>query len=201
MFVIKVYFDGVQCSVLSVTGFVGPMLRTTSTVQSYVVHHRPALWTVVHNGDLLQQYEGTLCTMGCLVHHQEALHTIRHKETSMSQWTTIKWKVSGRPLDLTDIGTPCAPWCTMQVGGAQSRSVVHKVVPYHWEGAQRRSLHKIALIILTNPLEIIDRKHSDVYSLFNGQDVTILISLCSTTEIPAVMCCVITGGGSCFRLF
>ena len=28
-------------------------------------------------------------------------------------------KCRGQPAPLTDIGPPCAPWCTMQVGGAQ----------------------------------------------------------------------------------
>ncbi len=34
------------------------------------------------------------------------------------------------------LGPPCAPWCTMQVGGAQCRLMVHKVALYHWSGAQ-----------------------------------------------------------------
>ncbi len=35
--------------------------------------------------------------------------------------------------------TVTSPWCTMKVGGAQHRSVVHNVVLYHWDGAQRSS--------------------------------------------------------------
>ncbi len=42
-----------------------------------------------------------------------------------SLWPTKKW-----PPHLPDIGPPCAPWCTTQVGGAQCRSVVHNVVLY-----------------------------------------------------------------------
>ncbi len=37
---------------------------------------------------------------------------------------------------LKNVGTPCAPWCTMQVGGVQLRSMVHNIALYHWSGAQ-----------------------------------------------------------------
>ena len=47
----------------------------------------------------------------------------------------------GQPPHLTDIGPPCAPWCTLQVGGAQHRSMVHNVVLYSLGGALHRS-HK-----------------------------------------------------------
>ena len=39
------FFYGVQCSVVSLSGFVEPTLCTTSMVQNYVVHHQPALCT------------------------------------------------------------------------------------------------------------------------------------------------------------
>ncbi len=42
---------------------------------------------------------------------------------------------------LMNIGPPRAPWCTMQVCGAQRRSVVHNVVLYRWGSAQCSS-HK-----------------------------------------------------------
>ena len=48
-------------------------------------------------------------------------------------------KMQNRPL--RDIGPPCPPWCTMEVGGAQRRSVVHSVILYQCGGAQRSS-HK-----------------------------------------------------------
>ena len=34
-------------------------------------------------------------------------------------------------VSLICIGPPCAPWCTMQVGGAQCRSVVHNIVVHN----------------------------------------------------------------------
>ena len=37
---------------------------------------------------------------------------------------------------LTDIGPPCAPWCTSHVSGAQCRSVVHNLLLYRWGSAQ-----------------------------------------------------------------
>ena len=40
-------------NVTHILGFVEPTLCITSMVQSYVVHHRPALCTIVHKGDLL----------------------------------------------------------------------------------------------------------------------------------------------------
>ena len=38
---LSIFFEGVQCSVVSLSVFVEPMLCTTSTVQSYIVCHRP----------------------------------------------------------------------------------------------------------------------------------------------------------------
>ncbi len=42
---------------------------------------------------------------------------------------------------LTNLGPPCASWCTMQLDGVQGRLVVHNVVLYRWGSAQRWS-HK-----------------------------------------------------------
>ena len=52
-----------------------------------------------------------------------------------------------------DTGPPCAPWCTMQVGGAQCRPMVHNAVLYSLSGAQHSShkpnstLHTVAYIL------------------------------------------------------
>ncbi len=45
---------------------------------------------------------------------------------SVPLWTTCV-KCRGQPPLLTDIGPPCAPWCTTQVSGAQ-----HGPVPTRW---------------------------------------------------------------------
>ena len=47
--------------------------------------------------------------------------------------------LGGQPQLLTDIGPPCASWCTMQLRGAQRRSVVHNVVLYPRDGVQGSS--------------------------------------------------------------
>ncbi len=44
-------------------------------------------------------------------------------------------------LIVQNAGPPGATWCTMEVGGAQRRSVVHNVVLYPWGSAQHSS-HK-----------------------------------------------------------
>ncbi len=44
-------------------------------------------------------------------------------------------------IHLKGTGPTCALWCTMQVGGAQCRSVVHNIVLHSRGNAQRRS-HK-----------------------------------------------------------
>ncbi len=69
-----------------------------------------------------------------IVHHQ----SVRRYRPTM--WTLISWFVcQGRLPFLMDIGPPCAPWCTAQVGGAQRRSVMHNVVLYRWISTQCRS--------------------------------------------------------------
>ncbi len=45
----------------------------------------------------------------------------------------------GRPPLLTDIGPPCATWCTTQAGSAQCRSMVHNIVLCSLGGTQSRS--------------------------------------------------------------
>ncbi len=48
-------------------------------------------------------------------------------------------KCRGRLPLLTDIGPPCAPWCTTHPSGAQPLSMVHNVVLSSLGGAQCRS--------------------------------------------------------------
>ena len=57
--------------------------------------------------------------------------------------TKYRQKVSvfGMFLVFHQICPPCVPWCTMQVGGVQHRSMVHNIVLYSLGGAQCRS-HK-----------------------------------------------------------
>ena len=94
------------------------MLSTTLWVQDHVVHHRPALCTI-------RWCTRWFCNIVIISDRDGA-------------------QCRGQPPHLTDIGPPCAPWCTMQVGGAQHRSMVCNVVLYSVGGAQRRS-HKPTL--------------------------------------------------------
>ncbi len=90
---------------------------------TYIVHH----------------YKGTelnCAPFTCILHHQTALCTMVHKWDLFIYWWVWLWC-----LRCALLGHPCAPWCRMQVGGAQHRSIVHKVAVYHCSGAQCRS-HK-----------------------------------------------------------
>ena len=87
-------------------------------VESYNVHH-------------LMGIELQFAPPTCIVHHgaQGGLMSVRS---------------GGRPRHFSflmghkeNLGPSCAPWCTMQVGGAQCRSMVHKIALYQWSGAQQ----------------------------------------------------------------
>ncbi len=56
-------------------------------------------------------------------------------------WPIKKWKMLGVTPISDRHRPPCAPWCTMQLIGAQRWSVVHNVFLYWSGGAQHRS-HK-----------------------------------------------------------
>ncbi len=69
----------------------------------------------------------------------DPLCTIEHN--TLCSYTMLFSGSQGSSELLTDIVPPCAPWCTMQVGGAHCRLVVHNVVLYRWGSAQHSS-HK-----------------------------------------------------------
>ena len=56
-------------------------------------------------------------------------------------WTHFSYHFGVHLHDETDVGPPCAPWCTTHFSGAQHRSTVHNIALYSLGGAQRRS-HK-----------------------------------------------------------
>ena len=84
----------------------------------------------------------TKCLLSVLVTHQIWTKSAHFTHVPCEVVNNQKnEKASGRPPLLMDIGPPCAPWCTTQVGSAHCRSMVHNIVLYPWSGAQRRS-HK-----------------------------------------------------------
>ena len=78
---------------------VGPTLCTTATVQSYIMHHQPALCTT---------------DLHCAPYRaQGGIHLFPE-----NTWCDPSFSKKGIPY---------APWCTMHFNGGQCSSVVHKV--------------------------------------------------------------------------
>ena len=65
-----------------------------------------------------------------------------------SMWTTKKRKMLGVTPTSKKVGSPCAIWCTTQVGSAQHRLIMHNVALCLWNGAPHR-FHKSEIVWFT----------------------------------------------------